>query len=102
MQLTVMPGQRRDAQQLRMIRGRVAAHRRIGQHPGIHAMRFPHLHQLLAGFLETQLLSECLGLVALFRLHAGQLARVRDRTTACRLPAGKSCGPTVAFPWCGP
>src|SRR6266702_2832836 len=93
MQLTAMPSQRCDAEQLRIIRGLVALHRRIGQHPGIHTMRFPDLCHLLAGFLETQLIAECLGLVALFRLNGGKLAQFAIEPLLADFQRGKAAVP---------
>ena len=57
-QLAVMPDERSHAHQTPIIRDSVfPPHYTIGQHPGINAVRFPDLSQLLARFLQAQLLA---------------------------------------------
>src|SRR5260221_14034138 len=56
MQLPMMPDERSNANQPPIIRRSLPANRARCQHPGINAVRFPHLSQLLARFLQAQLL----------------------------------------------
>src|SRR5258707_4322470 len=55
MQLTVMPGERRNADQASIIRDRVPSYHAISQTPGIYRMSFPDFGQLLAGLFQAQL-----------------------------------------------
>ncbi len=58
MQLPVMPDERSHAHQPCVIGSSCSPDRGSGQYPGVYAMGFPHLCQLLARFLEAQLLPQ--------------------------------------------
>src|SRR5262249_1170615 len=77
MQLAVMPAERADTDQPRLIWLGLSSHGTIGQHPGIDAVRFPDLCQLLPRFLEPQLLAQGFGFVAPFGLDGSQLREFR-------------------------
>src|SRR5260370_8268998 len=77
MQLPMMPDERSNANQPPIIRSSLAANRARCQHPGINAVRFPYLNQLLARFLQAQLIPQRFGVVALFGLNRSQLAQFR-------------------------
>jgi hypothetical protein len=53
MQLPMMPGERRNANQPFVIRGITSPDRARCQHPGVYAMGFPDLCQLFARFFEA-------------------------------------------------
>src|SRR5260370_11451473 len=57
MQLPPMPQKGRKANQAFVIREGASTHITPGQYPGIHAVRFPDLRQLLARLLESQLIA---------------------------------------------
>ena len=73
-QLPVVPGERRDAHQSLIVRGRAPSYRAVGQHPRIDAVRSPDLCQLLPRLLESQLFSEFFCLITLLGLDRSQLA----------------------------
>ena len=75
MQLPMMPAERSQAHQPPIIRSSLPPNRALCQHPGIDAVRFPYLSQLLARFLQAQLLPQRFGFVALFGLNRSQLAQ---------------------------
>src|SRR6266567_2879545 len=75
MQLPMMPDQRSNANQPPIIRRSIPSNRALRQHPGINAVRFPYLSQLLARFLQAQLIPQRFGFVALFGLNRSQLAQ---------------------------
>src|SRR5260370_11942853 len=77
MQLPMMPDERSNANQTQIIRSSLPANRARCQHPGINAVRFPYLNQLLARFLQAQLIPQRFGFVALFGLNRSQLAQFR-------------------------
>src|SRR5258708_39727304 len=74
MQLTVMPVERSDAHQAAIIRDVASPDGAMGQHPGIDTVSFPHLCQLLARLLETQLLAQGFRLIPLHQLKRGELS----------------------------
>src|SRR5258708_27576655 len=74
MQLTVMPVERSDAHQAPIIRDGASPDGAMGQHPGIDTVSFPHLCQLLARLLETQLLAQVFRLIPLHKLKRGELS----------------------------
>lgn len=72
-QLAVMPDEWSHAHQPLIVWGCLPPHYTIGQHPGINAVRFPDLGQLLARFLQAQLLPQGFRLVALQDLERREL-----------------------------
>ena len=77
MQLPMMPDERSNANQPPIIKRSLPSNRTLCQHPGINAVRFPDLSQLLARFLQAQLIPQRFGFVALFALNRSQLAQFR-------------------------
>ena len=69
----MVPIQGRDADDPPIVRGLAPSHSAMSKYPGIDAMRFPDLCQLLARFLESQPLAQFFGFIALFGLDCCQL-----------------------------
>jgi hypothetical protein len=73
MQLAMVPIQGRDADESPIVWGLAPSYGAMGKDPGIDAMRFPYFCQLLARFLQPQLLTQLLRFVALFDMDCSQL-----------------------------
>src|ERR1700730_10620507 len=69
MELPTMPHERRNANQLLVIRKSAPAHNAISQRPGIDTVGFPPLRQLLTRLLEPQLIAQCRRFPSLFDAH---------------------------------
>ena len=90
MQLTVMPIERRDADQARIIRRLASSYSCIGEHPCVYAMRLPYLRHLLVGLFETQLPPQLLRLEALHGLDRSQLSQLPVKPVFANLQGGKA------------
>src|SRR5260370_7561052 len=73
MQLPVMPDKRSHAHQPFVIGSSLPSNHAHGPHPGINAVRFPHLSQLLARFLEAHLPPQRFAFVPLPGPHLAKL-----------------------------
>jgi len=97
-----MPDERRDAHQSSIVRGLAPSYRTVGQQPGIDAVRFPDLCQLLPRLLESQLLSECFCFVTLLDLDRSQLVYLLVKPLLADLERGKTGVPAfLAWPSLG-
>jgi hypothetical protein len=95
MQLAVMPAERADADQPRVIWLLLPSHSTGGKHPGVYTVHFPDLCQLFPRFLEPQLFTQFLGFVALFDLDRSQLAEFLVEPVLAHLQRRKTAIPAT-------
>ena len=90
LQLAVMPIERRDADQARIVRRLASSDGCMREHPCVYAMRLPHLRQLFVDLFQAQLLPQLLGLEALHGLDRSQLAQLLVKPLFPNLQRGKA------------
>ncbi len=90
LELTVMPSERRDADQARIVRRLASSYGCIREHPCVYAMRLPHLRHLFVGLFETQLPPQFLRLEALHGLDRSQLSQLLVKPVFPDLQWGKA------------
>ena len=90
MQLAVIPAERAETDQPRRIWLGLSSHGAVGRYPGIDAVRFPDLCQLLPRLLESQLLTQVLGFPSLFGLDRSQLRELLVKPLLADLQRGKT------------
>jgi hypothetical protein len=101
LQLPMMPIERCDADQARIVRCLASSDGCMREHPCVYAMRLPHLRQLSVGLFQAQLLPQLPSLEALHGLDRSQFSQLLVKPVFPDLQWGKAPipAPLALFRW---